>query len=388
MKNFSDYIHQFTYNIDASHLNTGADDVMVYLPENKEEIKEIINLAIKDNRNIVLRGSGTNLVGSCLPSSHSCIIDLSKMNKILELKDSSIDVEPGVILDDLNQFLKKSNLYFPVVPGSHIAAQVGSTVATNAAGMRAIKYGKMEKWVNSLDVMIINKNKEIEELHLEKEEVSDFLNSEGILGVITKINLEITKKPELITLDFLEFEKIEDLIEKAKELANKKEELNISAIEFIDKIVGKYQELSDNYHLIVEYENNKGEIKETERINKLWEIRDACYPIVARRGYELIEDPQIDLAKISELILWLEEHEIPTFGHIGIGILHPHYKQGQEALSKEMYEIVKKLDGNISGEHGIGIKKKMLLDKSFKERFKKLKEKYDPNNIFGAGSII
>ncbi len=388
MKNFSDYIHQFSYNIDASHLDIKADDIVIYLPENIEEIKNAIKYAIDNNRNIILRGSGTNLVGSCLPSNHSCVIDFSKMNHILGLKENSVEVEPGVILDDLNIYLGKNSLYFPVVPGSHVAAQIGSTVATNAAGMRAIKYGKMERWINSIDVIVVNKNKEIEELHLEKPEISDFLNSEGILGIITKINLEVIKKPELVTLDFIEFEKIEDLIKKAQELANKKDELNISAIEFIDKMVGKYQGLSDNYHLIVEYENDHGEIKDINKINEIWSIRDNCYPIVVRQGYELIEDPQVDLANISELIIWLEEHNIPTFGHIGIGILHPHYKIEQKELSQEMYKIVEKLHGNVSGEHGIGIKKKILIDDNYRNKYKELKEKYDPNGIFGAGSII
>lgn len=388
MKNFSDLIHQISYNTDASHLHNNVNDFSVFIPENIEEIKKCVTLAIQENKKIILRGSGTNLVGNCLPTHNSYIIDISKLNHVINLENNTITIEPGIIVDDLNKYIEKSNLYFPVIPGSHTSAQIGSMISTNAAGMRAIKYGKMESWINWIDVLIVDNEKNIKELHINKENLSDFLNSEGILGIVTKINLNLIKKPENKSLDFIKFNDIEDLINKAKALFINKDTLNISAIEFIDKIVANYLDLENSYYLLIEYENNNGEIKDKKEIDRIWKLRDACYPKIVENGYELIEDPQVELENINELILWLENNKIPTFGHIGMGILHPHFRENQKDLTNEMYKLVKSLHGNVSGEHGIGIKKKEFIDEFYRNRMKKLKEKYNPTNIFGGENII
>jgi len=388
MNNYSDLLHKISYNIDSSHVNYKNMDVDIFIPENKNEIINVLNLAIENNKKIIIRGSGTNLVGNVLPPKNSYIIDVSRLNKIIKLDNDIITVESGVILDDLNAFLEKNNYIFPVNPGSHAAAQIGSMIATNASGTRAIKYGKMEEWVESINILFIDNNKRIQENKLFGENIKDFLNSEGILGIITEINLKIIKKAENTSLDFMKFDTIDELISKTLDLLSKKNELNISAIEFIDKKVSSFLNIDEAYYLLVEFENNNGEIKEIEEKKKIWAIRDSCYPVVASSGYELIEDPQIDLSKIKELILWLENNNIPTFGHIGTGILHPHYKKDQKELVKEMYNLVKKLEGKVSGEHGIGIKKKEFLNEADKNRFRLLKSKYDPNNIFGGENII
>lgn len=388
MENFSDLLHKIAYNIDSSHVDYKNMDINIFIPENKEELLRVVNDAILNNKKIILRGSGTNLVGNVLPPNNSYIIDLSKLNKIISFENNSVKLEPGVVLDNLNIFLEKNNSIFPVIPGSHAAAQIGSMIATNAAGMRAIKYGKMEDWINSINVLTINKDKKIEELILEGENIKDFLNSEGILGIITEINLRVIKKENNISLDFIKFDNIDNLILKTIELVSKKNELNISAIEFIDKKVSEFLKLETSYYLLLEYENNIGEIKDKNEIKKIWSLRDSCYPVVVSNGYELIEDPQIELSKIKELIFWLENNNIPTFGHIGTGILHPHYNKNQKELIKEMYELVKKLGGKISGEHGIGIKKKEFLGDTEKNRFRTLKLKYNPNNVFGGENII
>lgn len=388
MKKYSDLEHKISYNIDASHMDYKNNDISIFIPESKEDIKKIVNNAILKKKNIILRGSGTNLVGSCLPCKNSYIIDLSKINNIYKIENNSITVDPGVVIDDLNIFLQKYKLFFPVIPGSHAAAQIGSMIATNAAGMRAIKYGKMEDWINWIEILIVNKNKKIEEKIISDKELIKILNSEGILGIITKINLKLATKPKKISLDFIKFDKIEDLINKVIELDLNKQKLCISAIEFIDKKVANFLNLENYYYLLVEYENNKGEIQDNKGVNRIWSLRDSCYSIVVSNGYDLIEDPQINLPNIKHIVLWLEENSIPTFGHIGTGILHPHYKQDQKELIKEMYNLVKKLKGKVSGEHGIGIKKKEYLSETEKEAFKNLKLKYNPNNIFGGDNII
>lgn len=388
MNKLSDSLHKIIYNIDASHIDLKNMNVDIFIPENENEIKDIINDAISNNKEIIIRGAGTNLVGNCLPVDNCYVLDLSKINNIYKIENNSITIDPGVILDELNIFLNKSNLFFPVVPGSHAAAQIGSMIATNASGMRAVKYGKMEQWINWISVLVVDKNNFIQELRLSGSDIKDFLNSEGTLGIITKINLKIIKKPTEISLSFFKFNNIDDLILKTSEITEKKNILNVSAIEFIDKIVAKFLNLEEGYYLLVEFENSNGEIKDNDEINKIWNIRDSCYSVVVSNGYELIEDPQLGLNKIKDLILWFEKNNIPTFGHIGTGILHPHYKKAQNELISEMYNIVKNLGGTVSGEHGIGIKKKIFINSDYKTSIINLKTKYNPNDIFGGNNIV
>ncbi len=388
MKNYSDILHKLSYNIDSSHVDYRNMDIDIFIPENKEEIIEILNKAIEDNKKVIIRGGGTNLVGNVLPPKNSYIIDVSKLNKIIDYSNESVILEPGVVLDNLNIFLNNYNKVFPVVPGSHAGAQIGSMISTNASGMRALKYGKMEQWVNYIDVLIVDIDKKIQEKRIDSEDIKDFLNAEGILGVITQISLKTADKPKITSINFPSFENIDDLILNTINLLSKKEDLDISAIEFIDKKVAGFLGLNNAYYLLTEFENENGDIKDQQEKDKIWAIRDSCYPVVVSNGYELIEDPLVDISKIKELILWLENNSIPTFGHIGTGILHPHYNKNQEELIKQMYDLVKELGGKVSGEHGIGIKKKTFIDEKYKERFRILKSKYDPCNIFGGENIL
>jgi len=98
MKNYSDILHKLSYNIDSSHVDYRNMDIDIFIPENKEEIIEILNKAIEDNKKVIIRGGGTNLVGNVLPSKNSYIIDVSKLNKIIDYSNESVILEPGVVL--------------------------------------------------------------------------------------------------------------------------------------------------------------------------------------------------------------------------------------------------------------------------------------------------
>jgi len=139
MQSYNDPLHNLIYNTDASHFENN-EKTEVFLPKNRNEVIEIVENAVKENKKIVCRAWGTNLVGNCLPSKNTIIIDLSALNKILEQNASSITVEPWLTTDELNEILDKYDLYFPVQLWSHASAQIGGMIATNWAWMRAIKY--------------------------------------------------------------------------------------------------------------------------------------------------------------------------------------------------------------------------------------------------------
>ncbi len=380
----SDNIYKYIYSIDASHLEAPICD-SIYFPESKNDIFDILKIAITENKKISLRGAGTNLVGNCLPSDNSIIIDFSKLNKI-NFENNNLIVESGVVLDDLNLFLEKYNLFFPVVPGSHSNCLIGGMMATNAVGMRGFKYGKMIDWINSAEIIYIDENKNIIEKNISGDELKYFCGTEGFSGIILKANLKTSIKPKNISLDFFNFDNVNDLINKVYEI---KKNQKVSAIEFIDKEVSTFINLEEKFYLLIEYENEIGNIKNLEEIKKIWDLRDACYPTCAANGFILIEDPQIENEEnLIKLINWLCENNIPIFGHIGLGIIHPHFKIDQNTLIDEMYKFVKELDGKVSGEHGIGIKKNKFLSQDEKNYFIELKKKFDPLCFFSVNNII
>jgi FAD/FMN-containing dehydrogenase len=116
------------------------------------------------------------------------------LNKILEQTVNSITVEPWLTTDELNEILDKYDLYFPVQLGSHSAAQIGGMIATNWAWMRAIKYWKMEKWVEEMEVITVSNKKEVKVQTLSWDDAKDFFWSEGTLGIILNAKLKLIKK--------------------------------------------------------------------------------------------------------------------------------------------------------------------------------------------------
>jgi glycolate oxidase len=384
------------YEYDASNIKGSTKGV--YFPTTIEEVRKIV---LKEPR-ICIRGGGSGLAGGAVPEhNQDIVLDLSKLTKIgqIDFDRQTIEVEAGVILDDLQTHLKEHSLEFPVNPSSHGICTMGGMIATNAVGSRAIKYGKTSKWVRWIDVMDSNGNID----RKGKTEMSDYSGMEGITGVIIKacLNLSQIKKRTATLIKITNRNKI---IETLKQL--RKDE-NVSIIEFIDKKISTGIGLTDNYHLVVEYESafspkssseNSSDSKETRETSKgllddseyekLMEKRDSIYPFLAAEGYTRIEDPKIIIDKFPILLKWLEAKKIPVFGHLSVGILHPCFYIKQEKYIPEMMKLVKRLGGKVSGEHGIGLLKKQFVDPQDRRILENIKKRTDPKGKFNIGKII
>lgn len=362
------------YETDASQLKGVLNKVLI--PDNINEVQNIV-LA---NQKITIRGAGTGLVGGSVPTN-TVIIDVSKLNKIENFNRirKTIEVGPGVVLDDLNGFLEQYGLEFPVNPSSHSVCTIGGMVATDAVGSRAIKHGRTSNWVEWLD--IVNPQGKLQRKL--KSEISDYSGLEGISGVIVRACLKLSEL-KFRTASLLEFDSFDSLIEKVKEL---RRNTDVSMIELYDKTVSKLLNFKDKYHLIVEFESDEGDYSKGD-YNKLLSQRDKVYPLLAKAGYSHIEDPKLFLSKIKDLTTWLEHNKIPFFGHISVGILHPCFSKDLISKIPEMIKIVKRLSGQITGEHGIGLLKKQYLDFQDKSLLITLKKRIDPLNKFNPGKMI
>src|SRR3989338_5981410 len=348
----------------------------VYFPKSAEEICRIV----ASNSNITARGGGSGLAGGAVPLN-SCVIDMSKLNKIISIDEArkTAYVEAGVILDELNAELEKKGLEFPVNPSSHAICAIGGMIATNAVGSRAIKYGRTAKWVEYVDV--INSKGEIKRIG--KADLNDFAGMEGTTGIVARAVLKLIEKPKrtasLINAD--NFMKI------AEALGILRLDKSVSMMEFLDKKVSGLLGFSNSYHLIVEFESDRGEIKD-EKYAKLIDLRDSIYPKLASQGYTIIEDPKIFASKMKEFLDYLEDGGIPCYGHIGSGILHPCFSPEKKQKIPEMMKLVKKLHGSVTGEHGIGLAKKQFLDDTEKKLISVIKKRMDKLNKFNPGKMV
>jgi len=270
-------------------------------------------------------------------------------------------------------------LEFPVKPSSHSICTIGGMISTNAVGSRAVKYGRTSDWIRELEV--VNGKGEI--LQAKRMDLGDFAGMEGITGVIVKAKLEvIEKKKRTVTLSRLD--SLDDVERHVIQLKLRKD---VSAIEFLDKFTSGLIGLQDGYHLIVEFESEEGRARDRE-YEKIMEMRDNIYPALASASYVHIEDPKILTHKFRELAEFLEEKKIPFFGHLGVGIIHPCFKQGQENIIAETMNLTKKLHGQVSGEHGIGLAKKEFLDDSEKKLIERIKKRHDPLGKLNCGKVI
>jgi glycolate oxidase len=367
---------------DASGLSGKAQAVV--WPSNDIQIHELIKLVIRLNKHITIRGAGTNLCGSTIPDG-GIVVDFSKMNKILEINVQKKEVicEPGVVINDLNLALDEYDLFFPVIPSSYMACQIGGIFSTNASGLNAIYYGKARKWVSSITYFdgggkqrFAKNNSDLDEL----------VGSEGILALFTRFTLKLTEVVTNKSMDIFKIKKVDEVVEKVNELR-----LNPSVIslEYIDKLSSEISGHGSYYYLIVEYNDNSlGKINDLDGMNEIWSKRKKIGYILSSKKYNISEDPFIPFEKYSPFIRWLNSNQIPSFGHIGVGIFHPRFSLTNKKLIPEMFKIVKSYNGVITGEHGVGCSKKEYLSNDKINYYKELKKKYDPDNIFNRGIIL
>jgi len=337
------------YESDASRISGKALDVCH--PKSVEEVRRMV---LKHER-IVIRGSGTGLVGGAVPlNGMDVVLDLSKLERIGEFDTDrmTIVVEAGVILGDLQDYLKKSGWEFPINPASQDMCSVGGMIATDAAGSRTVKYGRTSKWVRWVDVVDSYGN-----VHRKGvTELSDYAGMEGITGVIVRACLKLMRVKER-TISVISFERIEEAVMAVREL---KFDPSISMIEFLDRMFSRFFGLRDLYHVVVEYEDDRGELKGEAYSNFIEKFRD-LYIVSQKEGYTRIEDFKLMLDRFLSFAEWLEQRKVPFFGTISFGIIHPCFNLEQEMYVQDTIRFVERLGGQVSGAHGIGIFKSSFI---------------------------
>ena len=429
---------------DYSHDELGSEKHMpdiVVKAMNRDEIVEIMKYANNNNIPVTVRGAGTGLVGAAVPILGGILLDLSGMNKILELDEDNLTltVEPGVLIMEIAKFVEEHDLFYPPDPGEKTAT-IGGNVSTNAGGMRAVKYGVTRDYVRGMEVVL--PSGEVLELGGKVVKNSSgyslkdlIIGSEGTLGIITKIVLPLPKKVISLLVPFNDLESAIETVPKIIKSKNiptaiefMQRDLIISAEEFLGK---KFPDNSSNAYLILSFDGNSKEevegyyekvaeiclkegaldvfISDTEeRQESIWSARGAFLEAIKASTSDLDEvDVVVPRNKVAEFVKFTNEVEkklnvrIRSFGHAGDGNLHIYilkdelsedewHKKLNEAM-EILYRKQRELNGQVSGEHGIGLAKRLYLNESLNKAtmdiMRGIKLAFDPNNILNPGKV-
>ncbi len=435
-------------NEDFSHDEMGGisrkPDVLVDVLTT-EEVSKIMKYAYDNRIPVVARGSGTGLVGASVPVYGGIMINMSKMNRILEIDEENLTLtlEPGVLLMEISDFVEEHDLFYPPDPGEK-SATIAGNINTNAGGMRAVKYGVTRDYVRGLEVVL--PNGEILQVggkvvkNSSGYSIKDLIcGSEGTLGIVTKAILKLLPLPKKAISLLIPFPSLDMAISTVPEIVKSKaaptaiefmqREVILAAEEYLGK---KFPDNSSDAYLLLTFDgNSKEEIEKAyekvadiclkegasdvfivdtdERKDSVWSARGAFLEAVKASTTDMDEcDVVVPRNKIAEFIKYTDELQrkfhirIRSFGHAGDGNLHVYVLKDElteEAWKKKladvfeaMYSKSRELSGLVSGEHGIGFAKKVYMLEQYSQEYvdlmKNIKLAFDSRNILNPGKIF
>lgn len=420
---------------------------VVIKPKTAEEISAIMKICNRDLIPVTPRGAGTGLSGGALPHLGGVLLSTERMNSILHIDERNLQVttEPGVITEVLMDSVKERGLFYPPDPSSRGSCFIGGNIAENSGGPKAVKYGVVRDYVMNLQVVlpdgeIIWTGANVRKNSTGYNLTQLIVGSEGTLGIVTKIVLKLLPLPKYDLLMLVPFRQLEQAGEAVSAIfhagfiPSALELVEIDALKIVSKMVDSTAvPITDDTaaHLIIEVDGNNMDVlmQDMEAIGnlltqydigeiyfadnaqqkaELWKLRRRVAEAVKIAGYTIEEDTVVPRAELPALIRGVKalgeqyNYHAVCYGHAGDGNLHVRIKKEgvQNSLDdpamieslRAMFELVHKLGGTISGEHGIGLIQKgymnIVFDKTQLRLMKEIKKSFDPNNILNAGKIF
>ena len=419
----------------------------VVLPSTTEEVSIILKACYTYQQPVVVHGGLTGLVGGTVTSSEEVVISMEKLNQIEEVDEvsRSMTVQAGVILEQIQLAAKEKNLLFPLNFGAKGSAQIGGAIATNAGGLRVVRFGMTRKLILGVEAVladgtIISSLKKIIKDNSGYDLKQLFIGTEGTLGIITKAILKLVEAPKSRTSVFIGLNGYEKVVQFLRfldaSLAG-----TLSSFELI--WADTYQALTNEhasvkpplpygyeYYVLVDVLGSDSE-KDEERIMNLmekaleeerildavfaknkadldwfWTVREDIHAILKQVKHSQNFDISIPTAMIGEVVSKMIEklqalegvEKVFPFGHIADGNVHfiVDKKDNSDSLTHQINKIIysplQEIGGSISAEHGIGIQKKKYLEYARSENeinlMKILKRNLDPKNILNPGKVI
>ena len=432
---------------DYAHDELGG---IAHLPEalvrvhSTEEVSKIMAYCNEHRIPVTVRGSGTGLVGASVCLYGGVMLDMTRMNHILELDEDNltVTVEPGVLLMELAAFAEEHDYLYPPDPGEK-SATIGGNISTNAGGMRAVKYGVTRDYVRGLTVVtptgdVLKLGGKIAK-NSSGYSIKDLvIGSEGTLAVITEATMKLLPLPKVSVSLLVPFPDRSSAIESVPQIIRSKviptaiEYMSRDTILFAESYLGKrFPDTKNDAYILLTFDGNTDAevnadvdtvaelclslgaldayiVDTEERKKSVWSARGAFLEAIKASTTEMDEcDVVVPRSKVDEFIKFTHEladelHiRIPSFGHAGDGNLHIYICRDEldeqawkETLAEcfgRMYARAAELGGLVSGEHGIGYAKKGYLKAQCGEEqialMQGIKHVFDPNGILNPGKV-
>lgn len=448
--------------IDPAHVRTDADSCLNYgrdwtrlhtpnplaivLPSAIGQVQQLVRYANEHRLALVPSGGRTGLSGAAVACQGEIVVSMERMNRILDFDptDRSVTCEAGVITQVLQNFACDRGLHYPVDFASRGSSQIGGNIATNAGGIKVVRYGLTRDWVTGLKVVtgrgdILDLNRGLIKNASGYDLRHLFIGSEGTLGIIVEATLKLTRPPREPMVMVLGVSDLDSIMSLYHIFRNK---LALSAFEFFSELAlrrvlakGLHRpfETETSYYVLVEFENPDGAYTDAAlslfehcaeqgwladgvisqsqtQAQQLWRLREEISEsISAHQPYK--NDIALRISHVpaflaeADVLLTREypDFEVLWYGHIGDGNLHINILKPADlnpaafaekcgTVSEHLFTVLQQHGGSISAEHGVGLLKKPYLrytrDETEIGYLRAIKQAFDPNGILNPGKIF
>jgi D-lactate dehydrogenase (cytochrome) len=422
-----------------THFSPMPPDAVAFA-HSTDEVVAIVNLCREAGVPVIPFGAGTSVEGNTLAVRGGVSLDLSRMNRILQVNAEDFDcvVEAGVRREELNADLRDQGLFFPIDPGAN--ATIGGMASTRASGTNAVRYGTMREAVLSLTVVtadgrVIRTSRRARKSAAGYDLTRLFVGSEGTLGIITEVTLRLHAIPEAISAATCGFETIAGAVDTVVQsiqlgipLARVEilDDMQIRAVNAWSKLDlpeqttlffefhGSERYVAEQVETVKELAsaNGGGEFRwahRTEERNALWKARhDSYYAAVNLRPGAIgwATDVCVPMSRLAECITEtkadLQSSTVPAtiLGHVGDGNFHvvfsidpanAHELEEVRTINGRLVRRALAMDGTCTGEHGIGLGKQEYLVEELGEAvdlMRTIKRVLDPLGVLNPGKIF
>jgi glycolate oxidase len=373
--------HLATYGFDGTATLYGQAGCVV-LPKTTDEVTQVVRYAAQNTTPLVTRGSGTGLSGGSVPVPDCIVLCLVQMDHVLELdeRNLTIQVESGVVTQKIAELADAAGLLYPPDPGSMKISTIGGNVAENSGGLRGLKYGVTRDYVMGLEVVLASGdtvsfgNKCVKDVAgYSMKDI--FIGSEGTLGIITKVLLQLVPKPQAKKTLLATYSQMDAAAETVSAIIAAK--IIPCTLEFLDRITVKCVEdfahlglpLDAEAILLMETDGHSAVVEEeavqmaeiarrhgalavqlaqsAEEAIQLAAARRSAFSALARVSpTTILEDATVPRSELANMIRFIQrvaakyEVTVGTFGHFGDGNLHPTFLTNEKNTA-EMARVEK-----------------------------------------------
>jgi D-lactate dehydrogenase (cytochrome) len=424
---------------DESYHEPMPPDAVAFV-QSTEEVVALVKACASHKVPVIPFGTGTSLEGHVAAVRGGVCIDVSGLNKVLEVRpeDMDVSVQPGVTRKQLNEYLRDTGLFFPIDPGAD--ASIGGMAATRASGTNAVRYGTMRENVLSLTVVtpdgrVVRTGRRARKSSAGYDLTRLFVGSEGTLGVVVEVTLRLHGIPEKIASAVCPFPDVRAAVDTVIMIIQTG--IPIARVELLNAAqidaVNRYSKLDNKVAptLFFEFHGTSGHVAEQvemvqeiagefggsdfqwaetqEDRDRLWNARHTAYyaALAMRPGHKGVSsDVCVPISRLAECITETEEDlkSSPSFttivGHVGDGNFHvlvlidpddPASLEEARAINDRVVSRALAMDGTCTGEHGVGTGKIAYLEEEHGEALdlmRRIKRALDPDDIMNPGKIV